>query len=53
MQKRHKLQIADEMWTLVNLAWEDIPQDSIQKLISTMPNQMEAVIVAKGGSTGW
>ena len=49
----HPLKLENEMWTSVNLAWEDIPQESIQKLISTMPNQMEAVIAAEGGSTRW
>ena len=34
----------------MNLAWGDIPQKSTQKLISTMPNQMEATIAAQGGS---
>lgn len=53
VQKRRRPQNIDEMWTAVNLAWEDIPQESIQKLISTMPNRMEAVIAAKGGSTRW
>lgn len=51
VKQRNRLQNKDKMWILVNLAQEDIPQESIQKLISTMPNQMEAVIVTKGGST--
>jgi len=51
VQKRYKPQNIDEMWIAVNLAWEYIPQKSIQKLISIMPNQMEDVIATKSGST--
>ena len=30
----------DKMWALVNRAWENISQEAICKLISTMPDQM-------------
>jgi len=30
----------------MNLTWEDIPQESILKLISTMPNESEAIIAS-------
>ena len=33
--------------------WEDIPQENISKLISTMPHQMQAILEAHGGSTLW
>jgi hypothetical protein len=39
------------MWTLVCSAWEDIPQERICKLISTMPLQMQAMIEAHRGNT--
>ena len=51
VQQRNRPRNKDEMWTSVNLAQEDIPQESIKKLISTMPTRMKAVIAAQGGST--
>lgn len=50
VQRMCRLHNKDQMWTLVNLTWEDIPQESIKKLISTMPNRMEVMMVAQGGS---
>jgi transposase len=43
----------EEMWRAVTATWEDIPQESLCKLVSTMPERMRAVMAAKGGSTRW
>jgi transposase len=53
VQQRNRPRNKDEMWTSVNLAWEDIPQENIKKLISTMPTRMRTVIAAQGDSTRW
>lgn len=53
VQIMHRPKNKEEMWTSVNAAWEDISQETLCKLISTMPERMQAVVEAKGGSTRW
>ena len=53
MQERNQPSNKDEMCDLVSSMWEDIPQEKISKLISTMPHQMQAVLEIHGGSTCW
>ena len=38
VQERNRPGNKDEMWILVSSVWEDIPQENISKLISTMPH---------------
>lgn len=35
----------------VNAEWENIPQDTIENLISSMPRRLNAVIQSRGGHT--
>jgi hypothetical protein len=43
----------DAMFTLVAGVWDDIPQNTIETLINSMPDRMRAVIKARGGATSW
>ena len=42
-----------EMVQTIEAVWNEVSMDQLQKLIASMPRQMEAVISAKGGSTKW
>ncbi len=41
----------EELWSRVSRAWTTITRDQCFKLISSMPNRIQAVIKAKGGYT--
>lgn len=41
----------DELKTALEEEWEAIPQEHIKKLIRSMRNRMQAVIMARGGNT--
>lgn len=53
VQIKHWPRNKDKMWALVNRAWKNISQEAICRLISTMPDQMQAVVQVHGGSTRW
>jgi transposase len=40
-----------ELWERIQVEWEKIPVDYCQKLISSMPRRIKAVLRAKGGHT--
>ena len=41
----------DALWTPIQTAWMDIPQEDIQGLFDTMPRHIETLIAAYGGFT--
>ena len=43
----------EEMKRIVRHMWEQFKDGEWDKLLESMPHRMEAVIVAKGGSTGY
>lgn len=43
----------EEMIRIIQQVWDQVSQEQLQKLISSMPARMNAVIEAKGGSTRW
>ena len=45
------VQNLEELWTVLERAWNEIPQDVIRNLIDSMPRRIEAVIRARGGYT--
>jgi len=53
VQQHHRPKSRDDMWRIVNAVWEDLLQESLCKLISSIPLQMQVVVAAKGGSTRW
>jgi hypothetical protein len=42
-----------ELIECVQQVWNEVPLEQLQRLISTMPNRIRAVISARGGSTRW
>ena len=42
-----------KMQEAIQQAWDDFPTSILDHLINSMPNRMQAVIEAKGGSTWW
>jgi hypothetical protein len=43
----------DRFFPAIQEAWSKVPQDKIQALVDSMPERIQAVIEAKGGSTRW
>lgn len=43
----------NEMWKLVEAAWEHVSRDFLDRLVQSMPMRMSAVIAAGGGATRW
>jgi transposase len=41
----------DDLFKLLEQAWEEIPQDTLKALVHSMPRRIQAVIEAKGGHT--
>ena len=41
----------DALWTRIQTAWRDIPQEDIQGLFDSMPRRIETLIAAHGGFT--
>ena len=41
----------DSVWTRIQTAWRDIPQEDIQGLFDSMPRRIETLIAAHGGFT--
>ena len=41
----------DSLWTRIQTAWRDIPQEDIQGLFYSMPRRIETLITAHGGFT--
>ena len=41
----------DALWTRIQTAWRDIPQEDIQDLFDSMPRRIETLIAAHGGFT--
>ena len=41
----------DALWTRIQIAWRDIPQEDIQGLFDSMPRHIETLIAAHGGFT--
>ena len=41
----------DDLWTRLQTAWRDIPQEDIQSLSDFMPRRIERLIAAHGGFT--
>ena len=39
------------LWTRIQTAWRDIPQEDIQGLFDSMPRRIETLIAAHGGFT--
>ena len=42
-----------EMVELIQAVWDEVPFEQLQDLIAHMPNRIQAVISAMGGSTRW
>ena len=40
----------EQMWNVVQAAWESIPLEMLDKLIASMPKWIQVVIDARGGS---
>jgi hypothetical protein len=43
----------EEMRQTMQGIWEQVSQEQLQMLISSMPNRMQQIISTKGGSTRW
>ena len=41
----------DELWSTIMEIWADIPQDILTKLVDSMPERINAVILSCGGPT--
>ena len=41
----------EELWTALQSAFESVTSDQICKLVSSMPDRIQAVLMARGGST--
>ena len=41
------------MIQIIQSTWDTISLEQLQTLIRTMPDRMQAVILARGGSTRW
>jgi arsenate reductase-like glutaredoxin family protein len=52
--QHHKwLKNKEEMIQTMQEVWEQVSLEQLQRLISSMPNRMQAIISTKGGSTRW
>jgi len=40
-----------ELWDRVAKQWDEIPSETCQRLIESMPRRIDAVLKAKGGHT--
>ncbi|RPA96938.1 hypothetical protein L873DRAFT_1845066 [Choiromyces venosus 120613-1] len=49
----HQPHTKEELWTAMEEEWEAIEQITLDKLLDSMPNCVEAVISANGGHTKW
>jgi hypothetical protein len=53
LQHHNKPKNKEEMIQTMQGVWEQLSLEQLQKLISNFSNRMQAVILAKGGSTRW
>jgi hypothetical protein len=53
VQSMNRPKNKNQMWDAVSAAWESIPMETLQKLVASMPNRMQAIIVVEGESTWW
>ena len=52
MRKRDKKPAnLDELEKMVKAAWKSLPPELLRKVVESMPDRIEAVILAKGGPT--
>ncbi|ETS60637.1 hypothetical protein PaG_05289 [Moesziomyces aphidis] len=49
--QRYTIKTREELKTAIARIWEQIPQETVQTLISSMPRRLEAVRKARGGHT--
>ena len=47
------IQNVEELWAVVERAWNEIPQNVIRHLIQSMPRRVETVIRARGGHSSY
>lgn len=50
---KHPIKNLDSMKANVLEAWESVPTEKLEHLAASMPERIQAVITAKGGSTPW
>jgi hypothetical protein len=51
MCKDRKCNTKEELFAVLQEAWERIPEDYLQSLVESMPRRLNAVIDAKGYGT--
>jgi hypothetical protein len=49
--KGHKFRNRDEAWTFYQAEWNRIPEETLTKLVDSMPRRLRAVYAAKGYSS--
>jgi hypothetical protein len=53
LQHHNRLKNKEEMIQTMQGIWEQVSLEQLQRLISNFSNRMQAVLLAKGGSTRW
>ena len=43
----------DDLWEKIQVVWQNIEVEFVQKLIRTMPTRVVDLLAAKGGYTRW
>ena len=43
----------DDLWERIQVVWQNIEVEYVQKLIRTMPTRVDDLLAAKGGYTRW
>ena len=43
----------DDLWEKIQIVWQNIEVEFVQKLICTMPTRVVDLLAAKGGYTRW
>lgn len=43
----------DDLWEKIQVVWQNIEVEYVQKLIRTMPTRVDDLLAAKGGYTRW
>jgi hypothetical protein len=53
LQHHNRPKNKEEMIQTIQGVWEQVSLEQLQRLISNFSNRMQAIILAKGGSTKW
>jgi transposase len=47
----HSVKTLNELWAVCENEWQDIPNDTVQKLYDSIPSRIQAILKSKGHST--